>query len=225
MTPIIQGEMASCIANGSDPTEFHWFDISGLRDDLDDEAILKYRPPFKDCVLVWGGNSPKGYLTVVIIVSGDDPEEGIELFGHSHTAGSAPKTFPSLKYRLTEKGFAYRWLEKSANDQLAGLILNYVQAWYAALSQGYEAYVPEVKPTFTNRRKIAQGKKPLYEWRTVVISPQKPHKPHQGGTHAPPRQHDRRGHLRRLRNGRSVWVRPCKVGNPALGTVFHDYVV
>jgi hypothetical protein len=67
--------------------------------------------------------------------------------------------------------------------------------------------------------------KPI-EYRTVIIEPIKPAKrEHLGGTHASPRQHDRRGHMRRLPGGRQVWVKPCRVGDAALGTVFHDYEV
>ena len=32
-----------------------------------------------------------------------------------------------------------------------------------------------------------------------------------GGTHASPRPHDRRGHPRHLKSGRTVWVRDCKI--------------
>jgi hypothetical protein len=44
-----------------------------------------------------------------------------------------------------------------------------------------------------------------------------------GGTHAPPRLHMRRGHIRRLPAGRSTWVRPHMVGRPELGVVSKDY--
>lgn len=37
--------------------------------------------------------------------------------------------------------------------------------------------------------------------------------------------HDRRGHLRKLASGKTVWIKQCKVGKASLGTVFHDYEV
>lgn len=61
--------------------------------------------------------------------------------------------------------------------------------------------------------------------RTVIIEPSQAKAHPTGGTHASPRLHDRRGHLRRLRGGKNVWVRPCKVGDASLGAVFHDYEV
>ena len=56
-----------------------------------------------------------------------------------------------------------------------------------------------------------------------VIEPTAPRQEAKGGTHASPRQHDRRGHLRRLKSGKNVWVKPHKVGDPSKGVVFHDY--
>ena len=105
------------------------------------------------------------------------------------------------------------------------MILGFVSAWYESLSRRSEAYVPSVAQTFTNRRKIAQGKIPAYDWRTVIIEPIAPRQEAKGGTHASPRQHDRRGHLRRLRSGKNVWVKPHKVGDPSLGVIFHDYQI
>ena len=47
----------------------------------------------------------------------------------------------------------------------------------------------------------------------------------QGGTHASPRWHIRRGHWRRLPGGRRVFVRQCEVGDPTRGGVVKDYRV
>lgn len=47
----------------------------------------------------------------------------------------------------------------------------------------------------------------------------------QGGTHASPRWHIRRGHWRQLANGRSVFVRECEVGDASRGGVVKDYHV
>jgi hypothetical protein len=46
-----------------------------------------------------------------------------------------------------------------------------------------------------------------------------------GGTHASPREHDRRGHLRRLPGEKTTWVRSCKVGKPDAGRVMKDYIL
>ena len=47
----------------------------------------------------------------------------------------------------------------------------------------------------------------------------------QGGTHASPRWHLRRGHWRTLGDGQRVFVRECEVGDIARGGVIKDYRV
>lgn len=42
-------------------------------------------------------------------------------------------------------------------------------------------------------------------------------------SHASPRMHFRRGHIRRLPTGKTTFVRACKVGNAEHGVVFKDY--
>ncbi len=96
-----------------------------------------------------------------------------------------------------------------------------------SLDAGGTVYQPSVKANSpTNKRRIANGKPALiYDWRTVVVEPRQAKSESMGGTHASPKQHDRRGHWRTLPSGRKTWVRNCKVGNAANGTVFHDYKV
>jgi len=82
-----------------------------------------------------------------------------------------------------------------------------------------------MRDSSTTRRKIAQAKTPTYDWTTVYIEPSGLRSESCGGTHESPRLHDRRGHLRRLRSGRNVWVKPCKVGDASKGAVWHDYAI
>jgi hypothetical protein len=77
----------------------------------------------------------------------------------------------------------------------------------------------------TNRRRAKKGKPPQYAWHTVEIKPPSPRGPSRGGTHASPRQHQRRGHWRITRTGKRVWVSDCIVGDPARGTVWKDYKI
>lgn len=123
-----------------------------------------------------------------------------------------------IRYGPTQEGVT---MDKTE----AEMILGFISAWYGSLSRRCEAYMPIIPQTFTNRRKISQGKTPTYDWRTVVIEPLQPRQESKGGTHASPRQHDRRGHIRRLRSGKNVWVKPHKVGDASKGVVFHDYKI
>lgn len=46
-----------------------------------------------------------------------------------------------------------------------------------------------------------------------------------GGSHASPRLHIRRGHIRRYQTGKTTWVKQCMVGTPELGVIEKDYRV
>ena len=64
-------------------------------------------------------------------------------------------------------------------------------------------------------------------WHQVSIDPDRLRAatPPQGGNHASPRWHIRRGHWRQLPDGRRVFVRQCEVGDPVRGGVVKDYTV
>ncbi len=116
------------------------------------------------------------------------------------------------------------WLNFSKKDIL--VFMEWIAICLCTITKNSNAYIPAAsKSSSANARRIAKGKKPLYEWRTVTIDSPSLKSPHLGGSHASPRHHQRRGHWRSLRSGKKVWIRNASVGNAALGTVFHDYQV
>jgi hypothetical protein len=83
----------------------------------------------------------------------------------------------------------------------------------------------EIVSASTNRKRIESGKVPLYSHRVVTINHTTVRGQGTGGTHAPPRLHWRRGHVRRYASGREVWIAPTLVGCADRGIVTHDYRV
>lgn len=73
-----------------------------------------------------------------------------------------------------------------------------------------------------NAKRTNQGKPPLYDYHclTVTTNRQSSAKGQGTGTHASPRQHLRRGHIRRLPD-KKVWVNSCVVGS--YGKICEDY--
>jgi len=230
MTPFIQSTMRWVVDAGIDPTEMQWFDISGTMDQstVDQHWLREYRPPFEKCMVVWQGKSATHQIyEFLMIVVGTDPEEGIVLSVHKGPYGQMPRKLPLLVYALDDGAIKYGPAEEgdTISEADANVVLAVVGNWYRLLAQGMSSHMPSVRQTFTNRRKIAQGKTPTYDWTTVYIEPVRERSECKGGTHASPRLHDRRGHLRRLRSGRNVWVKPCKVGDASKGIVWHDYAI
>lgn len=79
-------------------------------------------------------------------------------------------------------------------------------------------------PLALNKKRIASGKVPIYSFKTLHLRvPNYRHdRQDSGGTHASPRIHLRRGHIRTLADGRTVWVQPCVVGSKH-GTIHKNY--
>lgn len=230
-TPVLRDAIRIVADAGVDPAEMQWFDISGAdRTDVlpTTDWLMQYRPPFEKCMVCFRGPTANhANYEMWLMMSGSDPHEGIALSMRKGPVGQRLRALPEMVYLIEDDLIKYGPLDdtKPLKEEEARLILGIVIVLYRQLSTGCQTYKPEIQQTFTNRRKIAAGKTPTYDWKTVVIGPKQPKSEHKGGTHASPRRHDRRGHLRTFKNGKSIWVKPHKVGNAALGSVFHDYVV
>lgn len=81
-------------------------------------------------------------------------------------------------------------------------------------------------PAALNKKRAKSGKAPMVTYKVLeLVAPAtRQERVDQGGTHASPRLHLRRGHIRRLDAERTVWVQACIVGS-ATGAVLKDYQV
>lgn len=231
MTPLIRETIKMAFNGGIDPTEIQWFDLSGYVDDKSHavtEPLMKYRPPFEKNIVVWRGKTKThaSYDTIFMVV-GTNPEEGIVISTWKGVTGRMPNKFPSMVYVVDGNMLRYGPIDdgKEIPKEMAETMLSFCGIWLESLTQSVQAHQPFAKPTFTNQRKIKQSKMPTYDWITVIVEPAKPKNEYQGGTHASPRLHDRRGHLRRLKTGKTCWVKAHKVGDITKGVVFHDYLI
>lgn len=84
------------------------------------------------------------------------------------------------------------------------------------------------KESAKNKQRIKSHKTPIYETKILTINARKKTGPEREneptGTHASPRQHLRRGHIRRLESG-NIWVNSCVVGSHEEGVIKKDYRV
>ena len=230
-TQLVRDSMKLMADAGIDIVDIKWFDLSGgftdqQRADLD--PVMTHRPPFDKCFVVWKGKTKThASYEVLMLVAGNDPEDGITVSMWKGPTGTRLQPIPAMFYFIEGDQIRYGAVndDEPVDKELAELMLAQVGVWYGLMDRRIEAYIPTVRDTFTNRRKMQQGKAPTYDWTTVFIEPAKPRSDSKGGTHASPRLHDRRGHLRRLTTGKNVWVKACKVGDASKGAIFHDYKI
>lgn len=86
------------------------------------------------------------------------------------------------------------------------------------------AYSPVPNPA--NEKRIRKGKKPLFEWKVIDVTAQHvaaDNAAPTGRTHASPRRHVRRGHQRKLANGKTIWIKQMMVGKIEFGYIHHSY--
>ena len=78
-----------------------------------------------------------------------------------------------------------------------------------------------------NDKRIKEGKLPFYETKMLVIDTQYTagSKTVNGGSHASPRQHLRRGHIRRHATAGNIWIQSSVVGDPTKGSISKSYQV
>ena len=205
-----------------DPCSVMWFDAGRMPEysserPLNAERLM--RPPFDACALV--GRDADGDLFVITTRAA---ENSLAIAGLTRTLRGTVD-LPGFAVVLTEDGSLA--LHRANDQQQARAAIVIIDEWLARLdTSGCESYQPSAPDNTINRQRAAKGKRPLYyTWRTVVVAPRNPKGQPQGGTHASPRAHDRRGHWRKHSTRGQVWVKNCRVGDASKGSVFKDYKV
>lgn len=217
MTPLVL-EMSKLTGDGLNGAI--WFDMGALSsdevtitpDDLND------RWPFERCAIVFRDADGNKGLMLAAQRNGATVLTSW-LIGERHVLRRGQMAQYCV---IDDQVYMEGGMTAFASPEVA-IACEFLRRMRAAGTQAYDVSIPN---TATNRRKLAEGKRPsTYAWRTIEVAPTPPRKPSAGGTHASPRLHERRGHWRRLHSGDSVWVRPCLVGDPDRGVVEHDYRV
>jgi len=221
MTPLIKEMVKMVSVANLDPTQMQWFDVTGAIKEYigyDQRKYLLHPAPYKNMMLC-GKTAQGDFMLSVLAESSATIVTGWIL---KPTGYKALGSFLFAEHNGEPK---VGEVDKPIDPQDQSMMCAIVTMFYASLDMKVEAYVPTAKDTFTNRRKIKEGKLPIYDWHTVVIEPPKPKQEHQGGTHASPRRHQVRGYWRTYKSGKRGWVTECWKGDASKGTVFKDYVV
>jgi hypothetical protein len=118
--------------------------------------------------------------------------------------------------------------DKLKDVQIGAIVaLNLMVKAIAVLNCSNVKIIESKEKKLINKKRKAKGKLPLFTYKTLHIdtSEQEKQEGEKKGTHASPRVHLRRGHIRKLANEKTVWVQPCVVGDKTKGIVHKDYSV
>lgn len=84
-------------------------------------------------------------------------------------------------------------------------------------------------PAKLNKKRLESKKLPFFEYKVLTIAPGKSYSRSKMGEitdhRESPRQHLRRGHIRRYQSGSSIWITAHMVGDSGKGTIAKDYKV
>lgn len=218
MTPLI----TELIKVAPDPELYYWFDVGDLP--LDSEFVADdemFCLPYEKTVVV-GRDSDGSKFMMSLIGGGDSVAVGGLLF-----VGPYPQDITPFSFVNTPEGVRVYGIDKEPPSKAQYLpVMAIIGTFLRGLQKPTQAHVPVARKSFINSKRAAKGKGAvLFDWHTVQIAPVTKKMPYQGGTHASPRLHDRRGHWRNMKSGKRVWVRNCKVGDASKGVVFKDYEV
>ena len=219
MTPLIS-EMVSL---SPDAEKYHWFDLGHLPEEgavtVTEEIVAM---PYSDLVIV--AVDPRGTKILLRVIKKDRTiTTGGLSFGRQGIADIHPAIFTYKEGGLEVLDKTGKPLGREYYRHILGILYKFT----SGLKTETVGYKLTTRPSLINKKRAAKGKGPLlFDWHTVVVQPVVQKMPHQGGTHASPRLHDRRGHWRTMKqSGKRVWVRDCKVGDASKGVVFKDYRV
>ncbi len=187
------------------------------------------RPPFDNIFLQFSAEINK-FGILVHYEPEEDVHIGFVFFGMREEKGwySLPYVFCVKDKKSSDPVYLNRSFDSEHDDHkyAATFCMCVYNDFLTALScRNIEQTIIQKCDKALNARRINKGKLPLYEERILTIKVNaKQGTGTRTGTHQSPRQHLRRGHIRRLESG-NIWVNACVVGNSEKGVIKKSYNV
>jgi hypothetical protein len=111
----------------------------------------------------------------------------------------------------------------NGEKEMVKFVVDVYKAFLSALNCTNIKRVEHKPDTKLQKARATRGKAPLFSYWTLQLDGKSERAEDQGGTHASPRVHLRRGHPRQYVPGKWTWVQAHAVGNKAAGMVHKDY--
>lgn len=190
--------------------------------------FMDSRPPFPVTLLQFEMNVLRYSHVLCLWHELDDGNVRITLAFKHKDDGSWASIAPRV---ISRNGDEVRYLDETGmgakhNQDIIEMMHAQVMRFFDVLACSNVATITTPPLTALNKKRAKAGKFPILEYKTLTIIVDEPRSVNdpQGGAHASPRVHLRRGHIRRITPEKRVWVQPCVVGSNH-GMVLKDYRV
>jgi len=216
--------------------DYKWFDVADIDHGVtyphkDNMEVIKNPFPFERCAIA--GVDMDGQTYAVLVSQEDD---GKLLIRGANTMAMYDNVRVQIDpvFRIdpmeegTDNGITLYFEDRRYEDsdiakQVSTISIVVLAVFLRSLDRQLISEVYTPIPSKNHAKRIRQGKKPLFDWHTVVLEPRSVKESEAlGGTHSSPRQHDVRGHWV-TRNNKRFWRKPHKRGDASLGVIFKDY--
>ena len=241
MNNILPTIVTKCYQSNIDIDDFIWFTFEAnekVRGELSGKdfsalEINNFNLPFKKTAIAGYGIHEDGNIECQSGRFWIDEDDCLQIATHivNNKTGKFFDVIVSPEFHDGENQFSVSCEEEISKEELErfcsialGLFTEF-HFWLEHADKKSTDHAQAHKLTGTGRRQLAAGKTPLITWKTVIVESSSPKQPHQGGTHASPKLHSRRGHHRTLKTGSRIWIKSCTVGKAINGIGFHDYVL
>jgi hypothetical protein len=126
-----------------------------------------------------------------------------------------------LKYCPTES------VEKETIPEMLSPVVQVVLDFLLTLSCKNVTTATIEEPKHLNKKRMAKGRVPFFSHHVIVVDNNSTQyeRGSTGGSHASPRFHIRRGHIRRHPTAGNLWIQPMKVGDLSKGMITKEYKV
>jgi len=190
-----------------------------------------WRAPFPVCLFQWS-EGPRVHL---LLTWQDDDSLTVRCFYRNESTGFAWNQ-SSFDFRVNTAGDC-AFISGKGEDITDWVVENDKEGFFLVmtdLAQSLEVFsccnveqVEHAAPKHLNAQRARKNKPPMFSFRTLHLTGEAaPHGAARAtGDRTSPRLHLRRGHIRRLLDGRRVWVRSAVVGAKGSGFVHKDYAV
>lgn len=146
-TQLVRSSMKLMADAGVDIVDMKWFDMTGAFGDKQKanlDPVMTHRPPFGKCFVAWQGKtSHHPSYEVLMLVAGEDPDEGITVSMWKGPSGTRLRPIPAMFYFIEGDQIRYGSVneDEPVDKELAELMLAQLGAWYSGMDRRMEAYI------------------------------------------------------------------------------------